>query len=43
MLYHPDKHRDPELKRQAETLFNLVHEAYEGWKSTLFTTHESDF
>uniref|UniRef100_A0A7N6FL21 DnaJ homolog subfamily C member 11 n=1 Tax=Anabas testudineus TaxID=64144 RepID=A0A7N6FL21_ANATE len=29
MLYHPDKHRDPELKRQAETLFNLVHEAYE--------------
>lgn len=30
MLYHPDKHRDPELKRQAETLFNLVHEAYEG-------------
>lgn len=30
MLYHPDKHRDPELKRQAEQLFNLVHEAYEG-------------
>uniref|UniRef100_A0A8D3BS10 DnaJ (Hsp40) homolog, subfamily C, member 11a n=1 Tax=Scophthalmus maximus TaxID=52904 RepID=A0A8D3BS10_SCOMX len=29
MLYHPDKHRDPELKRQAEHLFNLVHEAYE--------------
>uniref|UniRef100_A0A3B3Y100 DnaJ homolog subfamily C member 11 n=1 Tax=Poecilia mexicana TaxID=48701 RepID=A0A3B3Y100_9TELE len=29
MLYHPDKHRDPELKRQAEALFNLVHEAYE--------------
>ncbi|KAF3860771.1 hypothetical protein F7725_001026 [Dissostichus mawsoni] len=29
MLYHPDKHRDPELKRQAEQLFNLVHEAYE--------------
>ncbi|MEQ2262068.1 DnaJ (Hsp40), subfamily C, member 11 [Xenotaenia resolanae] len=29
MLYHPDKHRDAELKRQAETLFNLVHEAYE--------------
>uniref|UniRef100_A0A8C8H2F6 DnaJ homolog subfamily C member 11 n=1 Tax=Oncorhynchus tshawytscha TaxID=74940 RepID=A0A8C8H2F6_ONCTS len=24
MLYHPDKHRDPELKRQAEQLFNLV-------------------
>lgn len=33
MLYHPDKHRDPELKRQAEHLFNLVHEAYEGKKS----------
>uniref|UniRef100_A0A8B9H012 J domain-containing protein n=1 Tax=Astyanax mexicanus TaxID=7994 RepID=A0A8B9H012_ASTMX len=30
MLYHPDKHRDPELKRQAEELFNLVHQAYEG-------------
>uniref|UniRef100_A0AAY4ECB3 DnaJ homolog subfamily C member 11 n=1 Tax=Denticeps clupeoides TaxID=299321 RepID=A0AAY4ECB3_9TELE len=29
MLYHPDKHRDPELKRQAEQLFNLVHQAYE--------------
>ncbi|CAG03999.1 unnamed protein product [Tetraodon nigroviridis] len=29
MLYHPDKHRDPELKRQAEQLFNFVHEAYE--------------
>uniref|UniRef100_W5K7Z0 DnaJ homolog subfamily C member 11 n=1 Tax=Astyanax mexicanus TaxID=7994 RepID=W5K7Z0_ASTMX len=29
MLYHPDKHRDPELKRQAEELFNLVHQAYE--------------
>ncbi len=34
MLYHPDKHRDPELKRQAEQLFNLVHEAYEGEKSS---------
>lgn len=33
MLYHPDKHRDPELKRQAEQLFNLVHEAYQGKKS----------
>lgn len=33
MLYHPDKHRDPELKRQAEQLFNLVHEAYEGKNS----------
>lgn len=30
MLYHPDKHRDPELKRQAEHLFNYVHQAYEG-------------
>ena len=30
MLYHPDKHRDPELKLQAEQLFNLVHQAYEG-------------
>ncbi|KAM8863672.1 dnaJ homolog subfamily C member 11a [Spinachia spinachia] len=29
MLYHPDKHRDPELKRQAEQHFNLVHEAYQ--------------
>ncbi|KAM9039804.1 dnaJ homolog subfamily C member 11 [Sarcophilus harrisii] len=29
MLYHPDKHRDPELKSQAEQLFNLVHQAYE--------------
>ncbi|XP_062254247.1 dnaJ homolog subfamily C member 11 [Platichthys flesus] len=29
MLYHPDKHRDPELKRQAEQLFNQVHRAYE--------------
>ncbi|MEJ1272500.1 nucleolar protein 9 [Cricetulus griseus] len=31
MLYHPDKHRDPDLKSQAERLFNLVHQAYEGW------------
>lgn len=30
MLYHPDKHRDPELKKKAEQLFNLVHRAYEG-------------
>ncbi|CAL8356809.1 dnaJ homolog subfamily C member 11 [Gadus morhua] len=29
MLYHPDKHRDPELKQQAEQLFNQVHQAYE--------------
>lgn len=40
MLYHPDKHRDPDLKRQAEQLFNLVHEAYEGWKTPPFTTQE---
>lgn len=30
MLYHPDKHRDPELKTQAEQLFNQVRQAYEG-------------
>ncbi|XP_074485834.1 dnaJ homolog subfamily C member 11 [Sebastes fasciatus] len=29
MLYHPDKHRDPELKSQAEQLFTQVHQAYE--------------
>uniref|UniRef100_A0A8C2KU84 DnaJ (Hsp40) homolog, subfamily C, member 11b n=2 Tax=Cyprinus carpio TaxID=7962 RepID=A0A8C2KU84_CYPCA len=29
MLYHPDKHRDPELKKQAEQLFTYVHQAYE--------------
>ncbi|CAB1314942.1 unnamed protein product [Coregonus sp. 'balchen'] len=29
MLYHPDRHRDPELKSQAEQLFNQVHQAYE--------------
>lgn len=33
MLYHPDKHRDPELKRQAEQLFNQVHQAYGGEES----------
>ncbi|KTG34411.1 hypothetical protein cypCar_00005885 [Cyprinus carpio] len=32
MLYHPDKHRDPELKRQAEQLFTYVHQAYEGYE-----------
>lgn len=37
MLYHPDKHRDPELKVQAEQLFNQVHQAYEG-KHTLLRT-----
>lgn len=30
MLYHPDKHRDIELKIQAEQLFNQVRQAYEG-------------
>ena len=40
MLYHPDKHRDPELKRQAEQLFNLVHEAYEGEQHS-GATHEA--
>ncbi len=30
MLYHPDKHRDPELKKQAEQLFTYLHQAYEG-------------
>ncbi|XP_016137961.1 dnaJ homolog subfamily C member 11-like [Sinocyclocheilus grahami] len=29
MLYHPDKHRDPELKKQAEQLFTYAHQAYE--------------
>uniref|UniRef100_A0A3P8V0J6 DnaJ homolog subfamily C member 11 n=1 Tax=Cynoglossus semilaevis TaxID=244447 RepID=A0A3P8V0J6_CYNSE len=29
MLYHPDKHRNPELKGQAEKLFNQVRQAYE--------------
>ncbi|XP_072307583.1 dnaJ homolog subfamily C member 11-like [Eucyclogobius newberryi] len=28
MLYHPDKHRDAELKRQAEQLFNQVQQAF---------------
>ncbi|CAL8340658.1 unnamed protein product [Merluccius merluccius] len=28
MLYHPDKHRDPELKQQADLLFNQLHRAY---------------
>lgn len=45
MLYHPDKHRDPELKRQAEQLFNLVHEAYEGKESfgaSSAAVHEAD-
>ncbi|XP_058487524.1 dnaJ homolog subfamily C member 11-like [Solea solea] len=29
MLYHPDKHRNPELKSQAQQLFNEVRQAYE--------------
>lgn len=28
MLYHPDKHREPELKQQAEQLFNQVQQAF---------------
>lgn len=36
MLYHPDKHRDVELKSQAEQLFNQVRQAYEG-KATMHT------
>lgn len=43
MLYHPDKHRDPELKRQAEQLFNLVHEAYQGKKSFDHTMQSTPF
>lgn len=43
MLYHPDKHRDPELKRQAEQLFNLVHEAYEGKRTYDNTTRSPSF
>lgn len=41
MLYHPDKHRDPELKIQAEQLFNQVHQAYEGknFQKTAFVNH----
>lgn len=37
MLYHPDKHRDIELKGQAEQLFNQVRQAYEG--KNLSTMH----
>lgn len=37
MLYHPDKHRDPELKSQAEQLFNQVHQAYEGKDAYRYT------
>lgn len=37
MLYHPDKHRDPELKSQAEQLFNQVHQAYEGKDACRYT------
>lgn len=43
MLYHPDKHRDPELKSQAERLFNLVHQAYEGRWGSASRTQTFDF
>lgn len=40
MLYHPDKHRDVELKSQAEQLFNQVRQAYEGKDAwTIRTRH----
>lgn len=29
-LYHPDKHTDPTLKKEAEILFNRTKKAYEG-------------
>lgn len=29
-LYHPDKHTDPVLKKEAEILFNRTKKAYEG-------------
>lgn len=29
-LYHPDKHTDPVLKKEAEVLFNRTKKAYEG-------------
>lgn len=32
-LYHPDKHVDPVLKKEAETLFNRTKKAYEGKSS----------
>lgn len=29
-IYHPDKHTDPVLKKEAEVLFNRTKKAYEG-------------
>lgn len=29
MIFHPDKHRDPERKRKAEQQFTAIHAAYE--------------
>jgi DnaJ family protein C protein 11 len=34
-LYHPDKHIDPVLKKEAEILFNRTKKAYEGLYSFL--------
>lgn len=31
-LYHPDKHTDPEKKREAEILFNKTRRIYDGKK-----------
>jgi hypothetical protein len=29
-MYHPDKHLDPDRKKEAEILFNKTKKAYEG-------------
>ncbi|XP_018017278.1 dnaJ homolog subfamily C member 11-like [Hyalella azteca] len=34
-LYHPDKHRHPERKKEAELLFGKIKKAYEGQLSSL--------
>lgn len=41
MLYHPDKHRDIELKTQAEQLFNQVRRAYEGKDASAMYKHDT--
>lgn len=41
MLYHPDKHRDIELKSQAEQLFNQVRQAYEGKDASARHKHDT--
>lgn len=41
MLYHPDKHRDIELKSQAEQLFNQVRQAYEGKDASAMHKHDT--